>query len=53
MSAPQIQRTPFGGEQEKRASFLKKRSKKFLLLVPLAGPTPQPSINRGFLLLFF
>jgi hypothetical protein len=39
--------------EEGRASFLKKRSKKLLLIWALGGATPQSQINKSFLRAFF
>jgi hypothetical protein len=41
------------GAKEGRTSFLKKRSKKLLLLVRLAALVPRPAVNRSFLRAFF
>jgi hypothetical protein len=41
------------GRGKARTSFLKKRSKKLLLLVQFAGLLPQPAGEDVFLLLFF
>jgi hypothetical protein len=39
--------------EEVRASFLKKRSKKLLVLGAVATPSPRPPVSKSFLLLFF
>jgi hypothetical protein len=43
----------FGVFGKESGSFLKKRTKKLLLLRAVATPTPQPAGAKVFLLLFF
>jgi hypothetical protein len=39
--------------RQESASFLKKRSKKLLLLRALAPAAPTPTVNESFLVTFF